>query len=343
MKKACSLLLLFLCCLTACRQAPNTITPAFYYWKTTWQESAPTEAARRQVAPTKLYTRIADVGWNSTTQMPQPHDQLRNPAALPAGGEIIPVLFVELPVLRALKTAAQTEKLAADMARLFQSYEKTGGWKTGEYQVDCDWTESISEPYFELLKALKAQPQLAGKTLSVTIRLYQIKYRGKTGMPPADRGLLMCYNTGNFRNPFAPNSILHLPEVEDYLGQLESYPLPLDLGLPLFRWTLWFKQNKFAGILRGLDPDSLAQYPFLKREGALYRCASDTLLRGYPLQKGDLLKGESPTPAEVAKTANWVSRRMPHKKFSVAFYHLDSLLLQKFTPHELETIVQSCR
>ena len=342
MKSVRLLFLLFLC-LAACRQDSNTVTPAFYYWKTTWQSNAATEAVRQQVAPQKLYTRIADVGWNGTTQMPQPHDQLRNPAALPKGTEIIPVLFVELPALRNLKTAAQTEKLAADMARLFQSYEKTGGWKTSEYQVDCDWTESISEPYFELLKALKKQPQLAGKTLSATIRLYQIKYRGKTGLPPVDRGLLMCYNTGNFRDPFAPNSILHLPEVQEYLGQLESYPLPLDLALPLFRWTLWFKQDKFAGIVRGLDPDSLAQYPFLKQEGDLYRCALDTLLKGYPLQKGDLLKSESPTPAEVANTASWVSRRMPAKKFSVAFYHLDSLLLQKFTPHELQNIVQNCR
>ncbi len=337
-------LLLAILCLAACRQTPNTVTPAFYYWKTSWQESAATEAARRQITPNKLYTRIADVGWNGATGMAQPHDQLRNAAALPKGTEIVPVLFIELPVLRNLKTAEQTEKLAADMARLFRSYEQTGGWKTGEYQVDCDWTESISEPYFELLKALKAQPQLKGKILSATIRLYQIKYRGKTGMPPVDRGLLMCYNTGNFRDPFLPNSILHLPEAQEYLGQLESYALPLDLALPMFRWTLWFKQDKFAGILRGLDPDSLQRYPFLVAEkDHLFRCTIDTQLSGYPLQKGDLLKSESPTPAEVAKTAKWVSRRMPNPNFSVAFYHLDSLLLQKFTPHELQNIVQSCR
>ncbi len=344
MKTVSQTLLPALLFLFACRQAPHTVTPAFYYWKTSWQPDSFTEAARRQIAPRKLYIRIADVGWNRAVQMPLPHDPLRNGAALPAGGEIIPVIFLEVPVLRNLKSAAQTQKLAGDMARLFHSYQQTGNWQTSEYQVDCDWTEGTSETYFALLQALKAQPQLAGKKLSVTIRLYQVKYRGKTGTPPADKGLLMCYNTGSFRNPFAPNSILHLPEVKDYLGPLQSYPLHLDLALPLFRWTLWFKQHRFAGILRGLEPDSLQHYPFLVAEkDHLYRCTTDTLLQGYPLQKGDLLKSESPTPAAVAETAGWVSDRMPDPTFTVAFYHLDSLLLQKFTLHDLQNIVQSCR
>ena len=82
-----------------------------------------------------------------------------------------------------------------------------------EVQFDCDWTQITKNNFFYFLSYFKKQ--LANRismttpdplrdlqtepVVSATIRLHQLKFPEKTGVPPVDKGMLMFYNTGNLR------------------------------------------------------------------------------------------------------------------------------------------------
>ncbi len=71
-------------------------------------------------------------------------------------------------------------------------------------QIDCDWTTKTAPKYFYFLQQIreKLDAHEDGGTfaslamLSATIRLHQVKYPEKSGMPPVDKGVLMFYNMG---------------------------------------------------------------------------------------------------------------------------------------------------
>jgi hypothetical protein len=209
-----------------------------------------------------------------------------------------------------------------------------------ELQFDCDWTASTSAKYFLLLSNIKKiQP---GILLSATIRLHQIKYSGKTGIPPVDRGLLMCYNMGNLKNPATKNSIIETAELQKYTGTLASYALPLDIGLPLFSWQVLFRNNSYKGLIENL-PDSILQSDLFEKNGNRYRLLRDSVIYGYALQKDDVLRDEQSEYKEILHTAAVVSSSIKNTPCRVSLYHLDSVILKKYSLHELETVYNSLR
>lgn len=70
--------------------------------------------------------------------------------------------------------------------------------------------------------------------LSSTIRLHQLAQTP----PDVDYGVLMYYNTGNFKDYKTEISILDIKDVKPYLKYLKSYDLPLTLGLPVYEWNV---------------------------------------------------------------------------------------------------------
>jgi hypothetical protein len=103
-----------------------------------------------------------------------------------------------------------------------------------EIQFDCNWTENTRENYFRFLRRMK---NLSGSVISSTIRLQQLRFSGNSGIPPVDRippvdyGVLIFYNTDT-----APgNPVLERPIAHRYTPALRTYPLTLDLALPIFR------------------------------------------------------------------------------------------------------------
>ncbi len=327
--------------LGACRSS-HTVTPAFYLWKTTLQTDSGTIAAFRKTGSQKLYLRLCDVGWNGTAIVP--HDVVQVSEPVVENIAVIPVIFLEPAALRHLESPAQIQQLAEQLSRFAELICHRHPWTVPELQIDCDWSSKTAAPYFELLRALKAQPFVQDKRLSVTLRLHQVKYRAQSGIPPADRCMLMAYNMGSFRNPNPTNSILDEATAKDYLQTLDQYPVPVDLAVPIFRWTLWYRQGRFLGILRGIDPEQLSRQPFLKstQHANLYRCTQTREWAGYQLQAGDLLKAESPRPDAVAAVTSYAARKLPDS-FTLAFYHLAPENLTLYGPAQLETILQSAR
>jgi len=186
---------------------------------------------------------------------------------LPGAVQIVPVVFIVNNILKTL-TRPQLKGLAGNILRFVNGkVVQAGKTSINELQIDCDWTATTRDNYFYLLNQLKLNPQLNHKTLSATLRLHQLKNQVGSGIPPVDRVMLMCYNMGNLRKYGSQNSILELSELKKYLGNnISAYPLPADIGLPLFKWAVAFRNKEYAGIskrIKIVDLNNKNQFIFI--------------------------------------------------------------------------------
>jgi hypothetical protein len=317
---------------------PRTVAPAFYYWKSAYRTTAFEKNTLDSLHVNTLYIKFFDVDWDGLTRQPVPKAVVRFDG-LP-NCTLIPTVFITNETLQQA-TEAQAAELPGKIIKLVTAIqEKYGLPAPAELQIDCDWSVSTKTKYFALLRALKKNwPAIP---LSATIRLYQTKYPDKAGVPPVDRGLLMCYNMGNLKNMASDNSIIETAELEKYIGNLGSYPLPLDVALPIFGWKVWFRKDQYKGITQEL-PDSLLQSPVFAQNGNRYTVLLDTTLNGHALQKGDVLRLENSAYPVVAAVAKSVSQKLKNTQCRVSLYHLDSVLLSKYSLHELESLFDGLR
>jgi hypothetical protein len=72
------------------------------------------------------------------------------------------------------------------------------------------------------------------------------QYRERTGVPPVDRGMLMFYNMGKLSAEPGARSIYDADAAERYLARVGEYPLPLDLALPIWSWTVQVRDGAIA-------------------------------------------------------------------------------------------------
>ena len=251
---------------------------------------------------------------------------------------IIPVVFITNDCMERMKPS-QVKQTAGKIMELISSISKRNGIEPSrEIQIDCDWTERTRANYFALLEVIRRITRTQNQELSATIRLYQCKYSRLTGVPPVDRGLLMCYNMGNLKDPTTGNSILQASELEKYSSALSTYPLPLDVALPLFDWNVLFRDHKYKGLIRGLAESDFMSNPAVKSAGPYHTILSNTSIRGYEFKAGDLLRDERVTYEELLKACAVLNRELKTQQITVSLYHLDSLTLSKYSLHELESV-----
>jgi hypothetical protein len=349
----CFLITVLLFFSASCKPERN-IDRAFYFWKNKFSLSAAESGVLEQLKINKLYVKLFDVAVDEERREPVPVARvLVDTAALQVlnrlGIEMIPVVFITNESLQ-LSDSAAVITLAGkivNLVSLIQQKEKLGAFH--ELQIDCDWAGSTKEKYFSLLKRVHELMKdsnsvfTADGKLSATIRLHQVKYKNKTGIPPVDKGLLMCYNMGNLKNPAVKNSIFDTDEMKKYLAGLQNYPLPLDAALPLFEWAVYFSKDVYKGIVSNISHEQL-QYTgnFSNNEFIFYQ---DTVLQNIAFSKGDKLRFEAPAAQEINRAIAYLKNTLPSEPqhFTVSFYHLDELILNKHPQHEIESFYNSFR
>ncbi|MBL7701807.1 MAG: hypothetical protein JNM14_06125 [Ferruginibacter sp.] len=334
---------MILCFLFSCneKRQSRTVEPSFYYWKSVWNITGFEKQKLDSLKVKTIYVKFFDVAWDEATGKPLPAAKWQAISYKPQSGfSIIPTVFITNECIQ--KTdKSQIKKLSENIYSLILEIKQANGVDSiTEIQIDCDWTESTKEKYFQLLNNTKHQTP--DTKLSATIRLHQIKFITKTGVPPVDRGLLMCYNMGNLKNPETRNSILETDELKKYTGNLSAYPLPLDIAFPLFNWKVLYRNNVYTGLIEGL-PQSVFTSSFCTQKNNRYYVLKDTLLQGYGLKKGDMIRDEQSGIKEVLKAASEIDRYLKNTPLRVSLYHLDSVILSKYSTHELESIYNSLR
>ena len=283
-------------CLHACvggkkkTLAPSPPQRAFYYWRTTFHLSEAEIHALADLNIERLYVRLLDVDRESGDAAPRPVGQLTGLDATSLSRlEVVPVIYLRNRALRGLDAHA-TGRLADQIWQESQRTMARLGTKWREIQLDCDWNETTRETFFALLTNLAPHTKLRKLSLSTTIRLHQVKYRERTGVPPVDRGMLMFYNMGPIDADSDTQAIFDAAHARPYLGRLHEYPLPLDVALPIWSWVVQVRDDRVMGLLQNTDRDALVGKTWLQARGEnRFEVMESAFLNGALLRQGDLL------------------------------------------------------
>ncbi len=325
---SCLITLLFQTC------TPNTpdLTPGFYHWKQTFAPSKDAWGYLDSINAGRLYIRLFDVAWDPVRSIPIPQSIVDGKAEpIPDYLDLVAVIFLTEDAMERIRRE-DVPQLADQMSVLIRELESILG-APAEYQLDCDWTPGSRDSYFQLIDEMKSR---VGAPVSVTLRLHQLRFPEKTGIPPADRVILMYYNMGEVTDPATTNSILDISIGRSYLEKSKIYPLPMDLALPLFRWGVVFREGYLISLINELSAaDLIDSTRFEALSGTQFRVRKDTYLQGYYLYAGDQIRLERVLPVELARAAaQWASMGLIEPDGNLVFYHLDEPI-RKIFPHEV--------
>ena len=314
--------------------AVRASTNAIYHWKTTFEpdNSELDFLGRHDVG--RIYLRMFDVATEQNYETGAldivPIATTRFLCEIPDSTEIVPTVYITLDALRAMNGR---EAVFAELIteRLLAMANYNGCGLIGEIQFDCDWTTTTRRSYAALCRAAKNRLEPLHIALSVTVRLHQLSEEA----PPADRGVLMLYNTGAIKDSSTYNSILDPKDCIPYLTK-QRYGIPLDFAYPVFGWGVWFRNGKFQAILRMTDFENNRLY---RREAkGIYRVKHPHTADGKQLVVGDEIRMERPSAVEVLQVKALVERALGTPYRNNILYHFDNNQLSYYTDHEISCI-----
>ena len=307
---------------------PNSI----YYWNTRFRIDKNEAQFLKRNDIRRMYVRFFDVDLNREDYF---HDTCAPVADIEfyrkdldlvdsLKVEIVPVVFITPEAVKAWRSF--TDNLAHRLYAMCLYHRIS----IREVQFDCDWTAGSREAYFQFLKAVR--PVLEGYfqkklLLSSTIRLHQLAQ----APPEADYGVLMCYNTGDFKKFDTQNSILDAKDVKPYTKWLKKYRLPLALALPAYSWCVEFDGHKQFVNLNRRSWNAEDTLEFKPVGNNLYerRDAEE-----WPEDAVRYIRHER-VPAET----NLEAKRLIQKKMgktAVILFHLDGHELSKYSENEIK-------
>ena len=209
---------------------------------------------------------------------------------------VVPVVYIVNAVF--LKIAyADVESLADHVWAKVSRMAEAQGLDFEQLQLDCDWSDGSRRNYFHFVDLLNRKLKAEHKNVSATIRLHQIKYAERTGIPPVSRGMLMFYNFGPIQADSPRSSIFNAEDAGRYASFIARYPLTLDLALPAFSWSVHSREGRVIELLEHLtEADVWAFDGFLKVSPNHYLASRSFFFRGRYFMEGDLLLMETTTP-----------------------------------------------
>ena len=295
-----ALLLLF----TACQE--QQLGRSMYYWSTTFQLDSTKQSFLKEHQINRLYLRYFDVVVDDNGE-PMPNATVRFKDSIPQGLEIIPTVFIVNDCMKQ-DVSRLPEKM---LRRILQMNETHHVGKVSEIQIDCDWTPSTRKTFFSFMEQLRALAKGKGIRLSSTIRLHQLSQTP----PPADRGVLMMYNTGDFTQLSCEHPILDMRDVRPFLPALRRYKLPLSTAYPLYRWRIVFRNGRYVGILHTDDE--------------------------LPVLPGDSIVIRQPELQEILEAKQAVSKQNARANDEVILFDLNNTNITRFKHTDYEEIFDS--
>lgn len=320
-----SLLLIF-ALLFSCK--PDNNKAHFYYWKQEFSLNENQKQLLRETNSTKLYIKFFDVVRGLPTAKIQFSDELPKL-------EIVPCIYI---TNESIENEVNIENLAFNVNRLLQEILQKQNIEINEIQVDCDWTVSTKNKYFEFLNHFKSL-QNEGVALSATLCLHQLKYPDKTGVPPADKVLLMCYNVGDIQNQEEENSIFELGKVEKYMDKKTTYPLPMDFALPVFSWAVVYRFEYLSFILNNVSFEELEQNQFLEKlANNTFRVKENHYFNNSYFYKDDILRHEA-VSTEALKNVLPLFKNLKNKNSELLFFDLSNTNALNYSNENYKSII----
>lgn len=242
---------------------------SFYSWENSFEEQNINE---------KLYIKVLDVNFSTKLELLK-----TNIKETPKN--FIPVIYITNETMKNVDYSLLSKAIL----------ETLKNYKFDEIQIDCDWSLSTRSNYFNLLEDLKEK---LNKKISATIRLHQIKYYTKTGIPPVDYGVLMYYNMSNIGDFNTKNSILDNEIAKKYHYNFDVYPLKLKLALPLYSQAIQFREEKAISLFEGVEEKDFNN-DFEKLENNRYKVLNSHYFKGRYIYKDDIFRFENSNEQDI--------------------------------------------
>ncbi len=324
MKQNCLSFIFFLCVAIACNHHNNKLL-SFYYWKTSFHLGEYEKEALAYNAVKTLYVRYCDVDLAPGDTAPKPVSPVNLDTSVKYYN-IVPVVFIKNRTFERIDSSG-IRLLAENIFKLVSQLNHSQNIDTPAIQFDCDWTERTKDNYFLFIKQYRA---VSKQDISCTIRLHQVKYPGRTGIPPVDHGVLMYYNMGSI-NAGPQSSIYEKSIADKYNSFIKAYPLQLDVALPIFSWGLKIRDSRVVELLNKIYFSHFKNDSnFRLVRNNWFTVTHACFKAGYYFAEGDGVKLEQVTGDELLEIAEQVNRYSNNKIRNIIFYDLDSSNLARY-------------
>lgn len=313
--------------LVACSAKTEKIGTAFYFWRTTFSLTETEQQYLKDLDVKKLYIRYFDVGLQNNEAVPVAPVVFNQK---PTGYNVVPVVYIKNEVFLQNDSA---DSLAVKVYNYIQQINKSADVSVNEIQFDCDWSLKSKQNYFQFIDQFKK----LHPNLSTTIRLHQIKYPKKTGIPSVKTGVLMYYNMGVI-NAGDDNSIYSQKTAKNYINSLQNYNLPLNIALPVFSWGVHVRSNQVTNLLGGLRVNDLTGDQFEKISENRFKVLKDVVFKGRYLAKDDEIKIEAISANQLKEMIHDIKKNSKHKPNEIIFYDLNENNLKAYEKEDFKIV-----
>jgi hypothetical protein len=302
--------------LASCQKKEKSIS--FYYWRTHFHLDSTEQKTIGYNNVNTLYVRYFDVDFAATDSSPKPLAPIVFDTTI-NNLHIIPVVYFRNRVFERTDSAGIIH-LAQNILLYISQINRAANCNPSEIQFDCDWTEKSKSNFFLFLRTYR---NISKQVISATIRLHQIKYRSITGIPPVDRGVLMYYNMGEI-NAANSNSIYEKSIAEKYNSYIKTYPLQLDIALPIFTWGQQVRDGKVVKLLNKMNfMDFKNDSNFIVIKKDWFATKHSCFKSGYYFVENDKIKIENTSGDDLLEMADDIRNNSNHKTGNLIFYDLD--------------------
>jgi hypothetical protein len=162
------------------------------------------------------------------------------------------------------------------------------------------------------------------------------------GLPPVDKVTLMCYNIIKPLSEKNKNSILDIEELKKYLNEKKSYPLHIDVALPVFYWTQLYQNNKFTKLM---DLSTTEVKEFAKESEPLWYTVQKDTSFNYGetyLKAGDQIKCEEISSQTINEAISIIKKYVDlDKSTTISLFDLDASTFKQYTNEEISSFYGS--
>lgn len=371
MKNIIFVLLFVVLCSGSCKKEHEVIR-SFCYWKTDLSFDKEDDSLIKDLNVKHMYVRFFDVDWNPYSKEPLPVATINDIRLNESNLDITPSVFITNEVViqsdrkqldslaiqifrRVLQVGNKMNQTKAESIAYKivypENYHKKKDFKTLNYDsvksaelsklkvnfkeilIDCDWSEKSKENYFYLLQKIKKG--FPTSKIAATIRLWQYKYAEKSGIPPVDKGLLMCYNLAKPDDFKTENSIGTIAGLEQYITH-NQYKLRLDVALPLYSWAVLFRGNAFKGILSDYDQLLNDTIKLKKSSSNKFILQDDVLVGQTYLRNGDEIRIEKISNDELDKMISVIKDKIQiDGQTRITFFSFDKKYINDYGTQEI--------
>jgi hypothetical protein len=318
------------------------ISRGVYFWKTNFSLTIAELNWLKETEIKKLYVRFFDVDWNPNINIAVPVGDVTIETKKIDDVEIIPVVFITNRTLVNLPDSLIPELSNNIYKKIFAKLSMLENPLLKEIQLDCDWTETTREKYFNLIEHIKRLTEKNEIEVTATIRLHQVKFFNKTGVPPIKRGMLMFYNMSDVSDIRTKNSIYDKDIAKRYLVNFDKYPIALDVVLPAFSWSCWFRNGKLKNLINDVKIKDLeANLNFVKEDKNIFRATRETSLKGNYILTGDYLRTEETDFNTTLSAAELIAPHIKNKRINVSIYHINGEVIKNYGTDKVKDIVDS--